>query len=432
MAGGCEAIVPSEVTRDALSKRIRSEEWDFESTVPNRFTHRLHHYPAALYPDLVSKAIREYGPEETGLIFDPFCGSGTTLVEAIAAGHRSIGTDINPLALLISQVKTTPINPGAQQFLPQLDANVIQNRRAKPLAAMHRKRLSTWFKPKQIQAIQKIRAWIALQHEDFNGPLHLALSNILRPASFQRNREFKLYRIPKESRKEHTFDVIQEFVKEVTGTMALLDSFSKEFDHPQRVPKVIKHDALDAYDAIIPPETVDLVLTSPPYGDSETTVAYAQFSWLSNMILGLDDRPPGQLDRELLGGRRERVVEFGCESIDRAIENISLTNPERAAEVRAFFLDYAQSIHNAARTVRPGGKAVYVVGNRRVAGEQLQMDAFTAHVFEECGFNHKTTILRAIQSKRMPYEVSPSNQKGSSVGTMVHEYIVVCERPHAV
>ena len=60
------------------------------------------------------------------------------------------------------------------------------------------------------------------------------------------------------------------------------------------------------------------------------------------------------------------------------------------------------------------------------------MDAFTAHVFEECGFTHTTTILRAIQSKRMPYEVSPSNQKGASVGTMVHEYIVVCERPHTV
>ena len=59
---------------------------------------------------------------------------------------------------------------------------------------------------------------------------------------------------------------MQEFVKEATDTMMLLDSFSKEFDYSQRVPLVIKHDALHAYDAIINPETVDLVLTSPPYG----------------------------------------------------------------------------------------------------------------------------------------------------------------------
>ena len=76
------------------------------------------------------------------------------------------------------------------------------------------------------------------------------------------------------------------------------------------------------------------------------------------MILGLDDRPPGQLDRELLGGRKERVVNFGCESVDRSIEKISQKNPERAAEVRAFFLDYALSIRNAARTVRPGESSV--------------------------------------------------------------------------
>ena len=96
MTGGGEATAADQKTLDALSKRTRSEAWDFATTVPNRFTHRLHHYPAALYPDLVSKAIWDFGPKEPGLIFDPFCGSGTTLVEAIAAGHRSIGTDINP------------------------------------------------------------------------------------------------------------------------------------------------------------------------------------------------------------------------------------------------------------------------------------------------------------------------------------------------
>jgi hypothetical protein len=40
--------------------------------------------------------------------------------------------------------------------------------------------------------------------------------------------------------------------------------------------------------------SVNLVVTSPPYGDSGTTVAYAQFSWLSNSWLGLDDKPPGK------------------------------------------------------------------------------------------------------------------------------------------
>ena len=67
----------------------------------------------------------------------------------------------------------------------------------------------------------------------------------------------------------------------------------------------------------------DLVVTSPPYGDSPTTMAYEQFSWLPNVWLGLDARSPGKLAKEMLGGLvAKEIKQIGYRPIDKAIANM--------------------------------------------------------------------------------------------------------------
>lgn len=410
-------------------KRDISPEWDFASRVPNRLTHRLHHYPAALFPDLVAKAIAEFGPNQPGRIFDPFCGSGTTLLEAMVNGHQAIGADLNPLARLITKVKTSrsPLEI-LDAFVPPSDADIEGARKA-TLKPSHTTRLSTWFQEKHITNILQILGWIrATQPPLLQDALRLTLSNLLRRASFQRNREFKLYRIPEDERETHDFNLLSAYSEATVSTIEALKRLVAAIPDNTPNARVIAHDAILPYTGRVAAESVDLLLTSPPYGDSETTVAYSQFSWLSNMVLGLDHDPPGRLDRAMLGGRKDPLAPLGYAPLDKAMQAIFVERPQRAEEVHAFYSDYLLSIQNAARTVRPGGMAVYVVGNRRVGGIQLDTDAFTAHAFESCGFVHKTTLVRTIKSKRMPYEVSPSNVKGKAVGTMVNEYIVVCEQ----
>lgn len=73
------------------------------------FTHNFHPYPAKFIPAIPRKAIEKLSKEgET--IMDPFCGCGTTLVEAKILNRKSIGVDSNPLACLISKVKSTKID----------------------------------------------------------------------------------------------------------------------------------------------------------------------------------------------------------------------------------------------------------------------------------------------------------------------------------
>ena len=171
-----------------------------------------------------------------------------------------------------------------------------------------------------------------------------------------------------------------------------------------------------------------LVVTSPPYGDSGTTVAYAQFSWLTNAWLGLDDRAAGALDRALMGGRRETIEPFGFEPIDVALMNIAEEDERRAMEVYHFYKEYRSSIHNVGAMMTNGGTVCYVVGNRTVKGQQLPTDLFTAWAFSEVGFDYQTTYVREIPNKRMPSRNSPSNIAGKTVATMHNEYLVVCTK----
>lgn len=72
-------------------------------------THNFYKYPARFSPKFVRAAIEAFS-KPGDLIFDPFMGGGTTLVEAIALGRHALGTDISSLATFVTEVKTTILN----------------------------------------------------------------------------------------------------------------------------------------------------------------------------------------------------------------------------------------------------------------------------------------------------------------------------------
>ena len=88
----------------------RENNWDFKNAQTNLFTHSLHAYPARMVPGIAGELIKQYS-NEGDLIVDPFCGSGTTLVEGTLVNRKMIGVDLNPFAVFMSKVKTTPIRP---------------------------------------------------------------------------------------------------------------------------------------------------------------------------------------------------------------------------------------------------------------------------------------------------------------------------------
>jgi adenine-specific DNA methylase len=74
-------------------------------TATPKLTHQLFRYPAKFHPPVVAKLLEQY-TRPGDLVFDPFPGSGTALVEAMIRGRRSVGSDIDPVAAVVSPAKT--------------------------------------------------------------------------------------------------------------------------------------------------------------------------------------------------------------------------------------------------------------------------------------------------------------------------------------
>ncbi|MDF2697590.1 MAG: modification methylase, partial [Labilithrix sp.] len=87
-----------------------------EAAEDRAHVHGFHAYPARAHPVTVRRLIEDLVPEG-GTVLDPFCGSGTVLVEAMLAGRATIGSDLNPIAILLARAKTYPRPPEKTQAL---------------------------------------------------------------------------------------------------------------------------------------------------------------------------------------------------------------------------------------------------------------------------------------------------------------------------
>jgi len=173
----------------------------------------------------------------------------------------------------------------------------------------------------------------------------------------------------------------------------------------------------------IKPNSVDIVITSPPYGDSRTTVAYGQYSRLSSEWLGILDK---NIYKESIGGEKiNSIHSFGYAPLDNSIKKISSINLKRCLEVASFYIDLEKSIKNVSSVIKKGGYACYVVANRKVLGISLPTDKSIKYFFEENGFSHVNTFSRIIPNKRMPLKNSPTNVAGKTEETMNREYIII-------
>src|SRR3990167_1036685 len=99
--------------KEIFQQLAEDSSWVFEDLTQkdtSYATHGFHKYPAKFIPQLARRCIEEYTKEED-VVCDPFMGCGTTLVEALVSGRKAIGTDINAVAWLITNTKSIPINP---------------------------------------------------------------------------------------------------------------------------------------------------------------------------------------------------------------------------------------------------------------------------------------------------------------------------------
>ena len=403
---------------------LRNSKYDFKGESYANSYPNLHRYPATMLPQIGIELFKELNIQK-GKLLDPYCGSGSSFIVGLDRDlNEMYGFDINPLAVLISRAKFSKVDLNRVKILRQRLRNKVYDfvKIEKNLNSTKTPKfynLYFWFSEPVIKNLAVIKHYIdKIKEKDIKRIFLIPFSETVRECSYTRNEEFKLYKMKSEDILHFNPDVLGVYFSKLNRT---IDIYEKYY-YPRLTDTVIDI----SYQKFPKKENYyDVVLTSPPYGDSKTTVAYGQFSMFSNEWL--DIKFARRIDNLLMGGKT--VIDFYNKGIIAdCINKISKASKKRALEVSSFYNDLEKSITDVTRSVKKGGKSIYVVGNRRVKNVQLPTDQFIAEKFEENGFKHLLTYKRLLGNKAMPLKNSPTNKIGERRSTITHEYIVVSEK----
>ena len=464
----------------ATLNKLPIDYWDFREDDTKEYTHGLHNYPAMMVCPISRNIIRlmkEIQPVHA--LLDPFAGSGTVLVEGMVNGIEIVsGNDINPLALLLSKVKTTPLDNKLLMTEVNQLLKRISNKRESYLSVLDGvdsyftdilhldltekkgwgdkahtylmdycetnkidivipefKNMGYWFRPHVILELAIIKAEIEqIKDKDIRDFVFVAMSEAIRFVSNRRNGEFKMFRMPAAKVQAFNPEVYVEFRKILLRNVSKMKDFCEALDnaHSESDVSVFNNNVCTLSD--VPDDTYDLIITSPPYGDSRTTVAYGEYSRLSLQwinLFSLSEKEIMSIDKSLMGGKKYRNgFEFTLcsETLRASLDVIKDADIERAGDVYSFYVDLDAALQSVARKTKSGGYQFWVVGNRTVKNELLQTDVIIAELAPQYGLVPLYTVDRNIPNKVMPSLNSPTNITGVKGSTMTMEHIVILRK----
>lgn len=461
-------------------KKLPDNYWDFKDDDTHSYTHGIHSYPAMMVSPIsrnIINIVKQF--KDVTSLFDPFAGSGTVLVEGMLAGMQTVaGNDINPLALLLTKVKTTPLDVIELQnqyselqtklaivynkydyVIQYIDDYITKTRGLDlttkdgwgsdapiylnafyqefniDLKAPQFKNIGYWFRPRVILELSLIKKAISeTTNKDIRDFFFVAMSEIIRLVSNRRNGEFKMFRMPPEKVAKFNPDTKQEFLKILERNIGKMSDFIDAYDYLETKAQVsvFKEDACKL--SSVPDDAYDLIITSPPYGDSRTTVAYGEYSRLSLQWLDLFELTEKEImsvDRTLMGGTKFRNgFEYTVKSniLRDILEKIKDTDLERAGDVFSFYNDLEKSIAAISEKTKTEGYQFWVVANRTVKGIVIPTDKIIEEIAQYYNLQYVYTIDRNIVNKVMPSANSPTNESGKTSSTMTVEHIVVLRK----
>lgn len=322
-----------------------------------RSMHAIHPYPAK-FPGWLAKILLLRRAPKGSVILDPFCGSGTTLLESNMLGMHAVGVDVNALSCLISKVKATPLGRVQISQIGKLTRQLehvaipvsscwLADAEQKIPALRH------WFQDNVAAETAMLTARINevedIAVRDF---LRVSLSAIIVRASNQESDT----RYAAINKSIQDGGVIRLFLKKVTEN---IERVQKDSVH-MTCASVGVHNADSRDLSFLSDESFDLVLTSPPYANSYDYYLYHKFRCL---WLGLDFKFAQSKE---IGSRRE------FSSLKRS--------PHKWQE------DMLLCLREIYRVLKPGGAAFLIVGDSVIAGQKIPGDELTMGLAKKAGF----------------------------------------------
>jgi SAM-dependent methyltransferase len=343
-----------------------------ETDDPDRsHVHGFHAYPARMHPTTAARLVRGLS-REGATVLDPFCGSGTVLVEGMIAGRAMIGTDLNPLAARLAALKTTPRNDAFRGALIASSRGIValaDDRRERRAGATRR------YPHEDVEAfdahvlleLDSLRAGIAAVTDvALRDALALVLSAILVKVS-RRSSDTAGHASGRRIAAGYPAKLFVKKTEELTRRLAALAALVPEGVKPARV-------AIDDATRLrsVAASTVDAVVTSPPY---VATYDYLEHHALRMRWLELDATAFGAGET----GSRRRYARMGAD------------------EARAAWTRELQAIlRSLGRVCRKGARVALLVADSAVRGEALRADVLLEGLAPAAGF---APVARASQHR---------------------------------
>ncbi len=333
--------------------------FNFGNSDTTYLTHSLHPYPAKFPPQLPHTIIEQFA-DKKATILDPFCGSGTTLVEARLLGHNAIGVDVNGLSTLLSKVKATPLSKTEvaeiQSFIKLVKNEDVQWQTKRPnIKVKEIEGLDHWFQINVAEELTHILNLIAkLDNEDVKDFLKIVLSSIIVRVSNQES-DTRFAAKNKNIPNNFTFNL---FLSRANEYLLRIAEFSEKVNKDGFL-KIFNADSRNL--SMINDVSIDIIITSPPYANTYDYYLYHKFRkrWL--------DLDVQYAQYNEIGSRREYS---------------SLKKP-----AEQWMTDLKICFAEMYRLIKKDGLAFVVIGDSVIKKELIKIDKVITDFMPEIGFD---------------------------------------------
>jgi site-specific DNA-methyltransferase (cytosine-N4-specific) len=359
-------------------EKLANVDWDFPKRVAHSGIEGLHPYPAKFVTELPRTLLNILPIPAGTAVLDPFCGSGTTLVESQRHGLVSVGIDVNPIACLMSQVKTESVPPGLGEIARDV-LDCAQRERDPAIPAIPN--LDHWFQRPVQKALAALTSALTEVSPEYQAPLRLALSSIIVRVSNQES-DTRYAAVEKQVAAE---DVFRGFAQAVRRIRDVLQKRS----YPLVCATVLEADTL----ALDPKQIlgrIGLVITSPPYPNAYEYWLYHKYRmwWL-----GFD---PIAVKKQEIGARAH-----------------FFKRDHHTAE--DFVRQMAQTFDLLQAVLVLDGYACFVVGRSRIHGRVVDNAQIIEDVGRAAGFKRVFATERALAPNRKSFNLSHANIKTETI-----------------
>lgn len=443
-------------------KTLLEGDLDFHEQNSGYATHLIHSFPAKFPPQLPRLFIENL-TQPGEIVLDPMAGSGTALLEACIAGRHAIGLDIDPLALRISYAKVHPLNTEqVLQSLHKILRNVeeqlkireetdFQSEFAHTFDEETRQFISYWFSP----AVSKPLFYLKKEIERVQEPVlrlffEVAFSSLIITKSGGVSFALDLAHTRPHRAKIVYDEQGNEILREIPDTLspARLKILTKtlrpvlpEFEKRVRInlrselgksevnplPIVL---AGDAQNLPIARNTIDLIVTSPPYASN--AIDYMRAHKFSLIWFGY---PLGILSQN----RRQYIGSDWVESIEESrfppiVQEILMTlvqkDRKKMLAVQRYYREMKTVLTEMYRVLRPGRAAILVVGTSVIRGIDIRIGDCLAEIGTQIGFQVPAIGIRNLDRDRRMLPASKTNGNDSQIQQRMHqEYVIGFYKP---